>query len=113
MTREELKLKSKDLEKSELRFFLVPIVAFVVPVVLFIALHRHLDSVPRVRAALGLASMTAWLLFIPVMLRLYSRRARSLGLECPACQKRLAGMNAMVVMSTTRCGFCGHQIIIT
>jgi hypothetical protein len=111
MTRQELRSKIDSLEKWERRFFWLIIAAFIIPVAAFLSLRHNLDAVPHLQAALGLISFSAFFFVIIALLLIHPRRVKSLGLECPGCRAPLCGINSMFVMSTTRCGCCGHEVI--
>jgi hypothetical protein len=111
MTRQELRTQLLALEKWERRYFWFIVAGFVVPVSVFLSVRQHLAAFPRLQSVLGLSSFCGFMLLMIALSWLHPRRVTRLGLRCPGCREALSGTNAMFVMSTTRCGRCGHQVV--
>lgn len=66
---------------------------------------------PRVQAIIFMGALLSFVFTMPLALWLITREQRRLGLMCPQCQKLMMGTVGMFVMTTGRCGHCGHKVL--
>lgn len=85
-----------------------------VPLVMYL---NHLTDLGRLEwrypvawAVLGLFAGLLLLLLVLFVLAATGRR-KPFGIPCPACGKSIAGPVAQVVIATTRCVYCGEEIL--
>ena len=112
MTRQQLREKQAAASKRAGWLLLIPLGIAGMAMAAHGYLNPEIERLsPRIQGIIFVGALMGFVTTMPIALWLITRKQRKLGLMCPHCQKPMMGTEGMFVMTTGRCGHCGHKIL--